>query len=513
MTVDIFIAYVREDIREAELLQSHLQGEGLNCYRDVTSIPGSEEWIREITEAILACHAVLVILSKGSADSRWVDREVTIADTNGKAIVPVSLSDPPALSPTTTNILATHQITFVGTSLEECLPQVAAAVWRAVDRSKHHAAYEDEQDVVDRRTYRREIDFAQDRAGLPLGTRSDGATTLEHDAYVMAAKPNHALSSWAKDLPQTAEFVVEASIEKLEGPDGSRVGFSFGSPYPGDYYQVLLSGYGTVLIRRHCDRKWKTLGSHRRLRQARTGNAVNALKVVRRGNSLHALVNGFYALHATDFDVRVGRIALRIGESTRAAFSRLRIDGIDIDSVARKATHHLDRLEIPEARSLLEYVVKYEPSAARRLADTHPDRRASVLVVVGHRIRPQLSDAGPAVELRDAINRRGDPKRLRQAFIVTDAGLLEEPKYMECPLISVGGPDSNKVTASITDELPDDDASTEDVRIQHGVSETRAQAALWGAATKGTAEAVRRFIESGRLDEFTAMIWRPEEPD
>src|SRR6266511_186788 len=99
MANDVFIAYSRKDSAAAETVELRLLQSGLTCYRDVTNIPGSAEWMAEITKAIEACHTIVVLFSHQSVKSNHVKREVAIAVESGKPLVPLFLSHDIELPP------------------------------------------------------------------------------------------------------------------------------------------------------------------------------------------------------------------------------------------------------------------------------------------------------------------------------------------------------------------------------------------------------------------------------
>jgi hypothetical protein len=120
---------------------------------------------------------------------------------------------------------------------------------------------------------------------------------------------------------------------------------------------------------------------------------------------------------------------------------------------------------------------------------------------------PRIHDGMSAFILKGEINRRGRAHELRFSCVVTDMGLLEEDVYMRCPVISIGGPEANKVTARFADELPVVPSSTECGRIHHNIDKGITRVALWGTGSLETGEAVKSFIYSGLLDRFLDLIW------
>ncbi|MCL4251715.1 MAG: TIR domain-containing protein [Anaerolineae bacterium] len=94
----IFISYSSKDRRRAERLEGELLAHGQTVWRDVTSIPGGEEWARKIDEALAKTDVLLLLVSEHSAQSKWVRREMEAAlsrygKTNGiQRVVPVVLA-------------------------------------------------------------------------------------------------------------------------------------------------------------------------------------------------------------------------------------------------------------------------------------------------------------------------------------------------------------------------------------------------------------------------------------
>lgn len=518
MNSDVFIAYSRKDARFAEAVDAYLQRRGLSCYRDVKSIPGSAEWMTEITAAIDGCHAVMAILSPDAVLSDHVKREVAIAAEANKGFVPVWLSEDIKLPQNMRYALAGHQRVMAIASLDEALPSVEAAAWRTVDRSRNRAAYDDESSLreADRITHSREVNFALDRCGLPLGEFDCGTATIEGGAYVMQAKPRDYLGFELTALPRSSEFILESRIAKLEGPDDSWFGFEFGERFPGDYYQFLLNGQGSVRVSKHRNRVWRDLACHRNVRQCGTGNTDNSLRVIRKGPGIHVFVNGRHALSVADRDIHSGGLGMVVGWGIRAAFRDLSVSGVSLGAIFDKAIGYWRNLQVLEARELLRYVQEFEPaykhpgwttSIGQLLWETRPDRRKSVLIVVGYQVSPQLHDGLVAARLREEINRRGHPQDLECAFVVTDTGLLEEEVFLECSLIAIGAPSSNKLTRVIADKLPLDAASTAEVRVQHDLAKGDRRVALWGGAGEETVKAADLFLSSGLLDRFLSMLW------
>jgi hypothetical protein len=368
-------------------------------------------------------------------------------------------------------------------------------------------------------TYHREIDFAADPCGLYVGETQCGITKVEDGAYIMAARPQDYLGYEMSALPRVTEFVAEARIQKQHGPHDQWFGFEFGERWPGNYYQFLLNSQGAVRISKHWNKEWRDLGYQDNNHHIRRGNTDNILTAARKGPMINVFVNGHEVLAAEDNDINVGGLGLVVGWGIQAAFSGLKVKGIELGAVFEKAINHWGKLEVLEARPLLEYIKKYEPlykhpgwasNVTQLLWEKRPDYRKSICVVVSYQALPQIYDGMAAAKLREEINRRGRPDDFEFAYIVTDTGLIQDKIFMQCPLIAVGGPEVNKITAEFMNELPQDSLSTESIKIQHGIDKCIKKVALWGEVAEETTSAVDIFISSGLLDRFLNMIWMRE---
>jgi hypothetical protein len=549
---DVFISYSHKDNPAADSIVDYLARSGLRCYRDTTSIPGSAKWVKEITQAITACHAFVVIVSENSAVSSYVLHEVHLASqaAAGKAserLIPVYLSHPPDLPAEMKFWLGPLQHIDAVPDVSAILPSVAETVWNKVDPLKHEMAYEANKDVSQRANYSRRIRLAEDLCGLWTRRDDNGRTALEDECYVMEAHPERYLKGDLRALPLLTEFILEARIIRQQGPDDQWVGFEFGAQHPGNYYQFLLDGQGTVRISRHIrsdspetatgSLEWEEPVRHANLRQLRRGNAENTLKVVRRGPEIHLFINSLHALSLQDMTIGVGGLGFIVGCGVRAAFTDIRVEGVDIDKIYMTAVSHRNNLNLTEAVPLLQYVQRYDPAyrhpqaprdVTHLLAETLPDRNRSILIVLGHLVLSQLNDRAAAEKLRDKINRFAD-RPFEWAAIVTDTGLLPdttdagphpEVPYLHCPLISIGGPAVNRITAHFATKLSDE-MDTGAMHIQHNLPENDPpppeegeqawRVLLWGEGAKETAEAVERFLSSEPpelLPRFLQTVWK-----
>ncbi len=94
---NIFISYSTKDAKFAEKLESRLQATGFNVFRDVHEVVAGR-LDKQLKESIDKTDALLLIFSKHSAGSDWVEWEVQTARDRERRegidlLCPISLDD------------------------------------------------------------------------------------------------------------------------------------------------------------------------------------------------------------------------------------------------------------------------------------------------------------------------------------------------------------------------------------------------------------------------------------
>ena len=85
----LFISYSRQDADLTYELADRLRQHGYEVWTDITDISGGEPWGTAIERAIADCDALVVVVSSRSKDSQWVLREILLAQSQNKMIIPV----------------------------------------------------------------------------------------------------------------------------------------------------------------------------------------------------------------------------------------------------------------------------------------------------------------------------------------------------------------------------------------------------------------------------------------
>lgn len=87
----IFISYSTKNAEYAYRLADKLRDEGFDVWIDNDELRASDNWWESIVRALRAASAFVVIMTPASRDSRWVQREVTLADNWSKPAFPLLL--------------------------------------------------------------------------------------------------------------------------------------------------------------------------------------------------------------------------------------------------------------------------------------------------------------------------------------------------------------------------------------------------------------------------------------
>jgi hypothetical protein len=86
----IFVSYARVDIDYVKQLREALHSGGVDVYFDSYLRPG-EEWVKKLQTWIENCFAMAIVMTPESTDSKWVTREILLAQSSHRPLLPVLL--------------------------------------------------------------------------------------------------------------------------------------------------------------------------------------------------------------------------------------------------------------------------------------------------------------------------------------------------------------------------------------------------------------------------------------
>ena len=95
MNKSVFISYSSKDERYIKKMTQMLEKMGITYWIAPDMIPAGSNYAREIPSAIQNCDIFLLVLSKASQQSIWVEKEIDSASYYRKTIVPFQIDDSP----------------------------------------------------------------------------------------------------------------------------------------------------------------------------------------------------------------------------------------------------------------------------------------------------------------------------------------------------------------------------------------------------------------------------------
>ena len=89
----VFISHSNQDSNETLFVSDSLRRAAIDVWVDFESIRGGADWLCEIEAGIQRCDAVVIVLSKASATSVWVERECLYAWQLDKPVFTALIAD------------------------------------------------------------------------------------------------------------------------------------------------------------------------------------------------------------------------------------------------------------------------------------------------------------------------------------------------------------------------------------------------------------------------------------
>jgi hypothetical protein len=154
------------------------------------------------------------------------------------------------------------------------------------------------------------------------------------------------------------------------------------------------------------------------------------------------------------------------------------------------------------------------------MADIDPDRL--IWIVTGVQLKAELGDRPLAYrierEIRDRLARLLDPpvpgeQPLLSPVVVSDVYYLNNDQALKGPTISVGGPGTNALSASLFEQLPTAVTIEDTLVVQMDLEMNDLRCAVWGMNHLDTVQAVDTFIAKGYLDTFVQGVVESLEMD
>jgi len=125
---DVFISYSHKDKSSADAVCHYLEGDGMKCWMAPRDIVPGEKWAKSIAGAIPKGKVLLLIFSSHSNVSDQVLREVELAISNGKIVVPVRVEDIKPSGEMEYYLSTVHWIEIIGPESDSNLKKLTGIV-------------------------------------------------------------------------------------------------------------------------------------------------------------------------------------------------------------------------------------------------------------------------------------------------------------------------------------------------------------------------------------------------
>ncbi len=124
----VFVSYSRKDSDFADQLIQNLGANGIDAWVDRQNIEGGDLWQAAISEAVAACEVFLVLLSPACIESVNVAKELSLAETHKRPILPILLNEcqiPPAME---YQLAGIQYVKFAGTTYQDGFERLLKAL-------------------------------------------------------------------------------------------------------------------------------------------------------------------------------------------------------------------------------------------------------------------------------------------------------------------------------------------------------------------------------------------------
>ncbi|MCF7958642.1 MAG: hypothetical protein K9M57_09370 [Phycisphaerae bacterium] len=130
-----------------------------------------------------------------------------------------------------------------------------------------------------------------------------------------------------------------------------------------------------------------------------------------------------------------------------------------------------------------------------------------ILIVTGSSLRAERADRPLAYHLKKCIDKRLRELELDGTLVVlSDLWYLNAEALHQMPLISVGGPGTNAVSAYLYRKLSNALVIDDTLTVQMDVELKDLRVSLWGVDHDTTARAVEIFLHRDYLDRFLGAV-------
>jgi hypothetical protein len=128
----VFVSYSSRDHVQADAMRAALEAAGVPCWIAPRDLSAGTQWGAGIVQAIDACEAVLVVFSQAANDSPQVAREMELAVSRRRPLIPVRVADAQPTDDMQYFLGVSHWFNAYPEPVETYLADIVAAVKRVL---------------------------------------------------------------------------------------------------------------------------------------------------------------------------------------------------------------------------------------------------------------------------------------------------------------------------------------------------------------------------------------------
>ena len=134
MGARVFLSYSSRDQAAANAVCKALEDAGISCWIAPRDLAPGSQWGGSIVSAIQSCEAVLVLFSANANESPQVAREMELAVSHRKPLIPVRIRDEMPTADMQYFLGVSHWFNAFPEPIEHYLPDIVPAVRRVLDK-------------------------------------------------------------------------------------------------------------------------------------------------------------------------------------------------------------------------------------------------------------------------------------------------------------------------------------------------------------------------------------------
>jgi hypothetical protein len=135
MNKRIFVSYSSPDVAKANLIREALEDHDISCWIAPRDLSAGTQWGAGIVQAIQQCEAVVVVFSDAANRSPQVAREMELAVSNRKPLIPIRVADSMPTDDMQYFLGVSHWFNAYAMPIEAYLPDIITAVKNVLSRA------------------------------------------------------------------------------------------------------------------------------------------------------------------------------------------------------------------------------------------------------------------------------------------------------------------------------------------------------------------------------------------